>query len=171
VITEVKPESGVKVNAGAGGEVASRLERALSQVRAPDVVFAVTRGGRRTVVSGGSATAPPVPRDALRYELGSLSKTFTVLLLADLARAGRLGLDDPLAAHLPGLPLPDGHARRITLRHLATHTSGLPRVPRDLIAGAVLHPYANGYASYDRERLLDAFARTRVRHAPGTRWH
>jgi hypothetical protein len=91
VITEVKPESGVKVNAGAGGEVASRLERALSQVRAPDVVFAVTRGGRRTVVSGGSATAPPVPRDALRYELGSLSKTFTVLLLADLARAAGSG--------------------------------------------------------------------------------
>jgi CubicO group peptidase (beta-lactamase class C family) len=106
--------------------------------------------------------------------VGSLSKTFTVLLLADLARAGVLGLDDPLAAHLPALPglrLTHANTRRITLRHLATHTSGLPRVPRDLVPGAVLHPYTNGYAGYDTERLLRAFARTRTRHRPGTRWH
>ncbi|NJP46132.1 beta-lactamase family protein [Streptomyces sp. PRB2-1] len=110
-------------------------------------------------------------REELAYGLGSLTKTFTVLLLADLARAGALGLDDPLAAHLPGVRLPPGNARRITLRHLATHTSGLPRVPRDLLAGAVLRPYRNAYAGYTRERLLAALAGARLRHAPGTRWH
>lgn len=77
-----------------------------------------------------------------------------MLLLADLARSGVLSLDDPLAAHLPELPLPHPNSRRITLRHLATHTSGLPRIPADLIAGALVHPYANGYARYDTERLL-----------------
>jgi CubicO group peptidase (beta-lactamase class C family) len=154
----------------AEADLTARLERALTQVRAPDVVLAVTRAGHRTVVTGGTAD-PRVPRTSLHYELGSLSKTFTVLLLAELARAGALRLDDPLAAHLPGLPLPYPHSRAITLRHLATHTSGLPRVPRDLIPGALLRPYANGYAGYDRERLLRTFARTRTRHAPGTHWH
>jgi CubicO group peptidase (beta-lactamase class C family) len=111
-----------------------------------------------------------VPREELSYELGSLSKTFTVLLLAALAADGVLGLDDPLAAHLPELPLGSPHAREITLRHLATHTSCLPRVPRDLLPAAVLHPRTNAYAGYGPGRLTSAFAATPVRRAPGTRW-
>ncbi|MFE1173891.1 serine hydrolase domain-containing protein [Streptomyces sp. NPDC058773] len=153
-----------------GTALADRLADAVTLIDAPDIVLAVTRRGRRTVMTGGSAMAPPTPRHALRYELGSLSKTFTVLLLAELARAGVVSLDDPLAAHLPGLVLPHPSSRRIALRHLATHTSGLPRIPADLIAGALVHPYANGYARYDTERLLHTFARTRPRHEPGTRW-
>ncbi|MFI9079780.1 serine hydrolase domain-containing protein [Streptomyces sioyaensis] len=147
-----------------------RLADAVTMIDAPDVVVAVTRHGRRTVMTGGSALTPPTPRHALRYELGSLSKTFTVLLLADLARAGGPSLDDRLAVHLPEVPLAHPQSRRITLRHLATHTSGLPRIPTDLIPGALLKPYENGYARYDTERLLRAFARTRPRNRPGTRW-
>jgi CubicO group peptidase (beta-lactamase class C family) len=153
-----------------GTPVRELLERAAGEVDAPDVVLAVSRGGRRTLVSGGSLP-PRAPREELRYELGSLSKTFTVLLLAGLAREGVLGLDDPLTAHLPDLPLPHPDARRITLRQLATHTSGLPRVPRDLVPGALLRPYTNGYAGYDTERLLRAFAGARIRRSPGSRWH
>ncbi|QHC22491.1 serine hydrolase domain-containing protein [Streptomyces sp. GS7] len=156
---------------GGATALADRLADAVAEIDAPDVVLAVTRHGRRTVVSGGTALAPPTPRHALRYELGSLSKTFTVLLLAELAATGVLGLDDPLTAHLPRLPLPHPRSRRITLRHLATHTSGLPRIPADLLAGALLRPYDDGYARYDTERLLRTFARTRPRHRPGTRWH
>ncbi|RXS83942.1 class A beta-lactamase-related serine hydrolase [Streptomyces sp. TM32] len=147
-----------------------RLADAVTLIDAPDVVVAVTRHGRRTVMTGGSALTPPTPRHALRYELGSLSKTFTVLLLADLARAGALSLDDRLAVHLPEVPPAHPQSRRITLRHLATHTSGLPRIPADLIPGALVKPYDNGYARYDTERLLHAFARTRPRNRPGTRW-
>ncbi|GAA2653788.1 serine hydrolase domain-containing protein [Streptomyces lunalinharesii] len=150
--------------------LADRLAYALTTVDAPDVVLAVTRQGRRTVVSGGTALAPPTSRQDLRYELGSLSKTFTVLLLADLAANGVLRLDDPLTARLPRLPLRHPWSGRITLRHLATHTSGLPRVPTDLLIGALVRPYENGYCGYDTERLLRTFARTRPRHRPGTRW-
>ncbi|MGW7489119.1 serine hydrolase domain-containing protein [Streptomyces sp. NPDC054786] len=153
-----------------GPALGDRLADAVTLIDAPDVVLAVTRHGRRTVMTGGSALAPPTPRHALRYELGSLSKTFTVLLLAELARADVLSLDDPLADRLPELPLRHPYSRLITLRHLATHTSGLPRIPADLIAGALVHPYANGYARYDTERLLHTFGHTRPRHRPGTRW-
>ncbi|MCK7625154.1 beta-lactamase family protein [Streptomyces sp. RS10V-4] len=154
-----------------GPALADRLADALTRIDAPDAVLAVTRQGHRTVVTGGSALAPPTPRRELRYELGSLSKTFTVLLLADLAVNGVLSLDDPLTARLPRLPLRHPRSGRITLRHLATHTSGLPRIPTDLLAGALVRPYDNGYAGYDTGRLLDTFARTRPRHRPGTRWH
>ena len=153
-----------------GTPLADRLTEAIAQIDAPDAVLAVTRHGVRTVLTGGSALPPPTPRHALRYELGSLSKTFTVLLLAELARGGVLDLDDPLCAHLPALPLRHAHSRRITLRHLATHTSGLPRIPADLMVGALLRPHHNGYADYDTERLLRTFARTRPRNRPGTRW-
>jgi CubicO group peptidase (beta-lactamase class C family) len=147
-----------------------RLMEAIAHIDAPDVVLAVTRHGVRTVLTGGSAPPPPTPRSALRYELGSASKTFSVLLLAELARAGALALDDPLCVHLPDMPLPHANSRRITLRHLATHTSGLPRIPTDLIVGSLLHPHYNGYADYDTERLLRTFARTRPRNRPGTHW-
>ncbi|UQA96953.1 serine hydrolase domain-containing protein [Streptomyces halobius] len=150
--------------------LADRLAEAVTKIDAPDVVLAVTRNDRRTVVTGGTALAPPTPRHALRYELGSVSKTYTVLLLAELARSGVLSLDDPLAAHLPGLSLPYANSRRITLRHLATHTAGLPRIPTGLMAVALPHPFTNSYPRYDTERLLRAFARTRPRHPPGTRW-
>ncbi|MGW7197422.1 serine hydrolase domain-containing protein [Streptomyces chryseus] len=151
--------------------LALRLAEAVTAVDAPDVVIAVTHHGRRTTISGGHALAPAVPRHALRYELGSVSKTFTVLLLAALVRTGVLRLDDPLAAHLPDLPLRHPASRRITLRHLATHTAGLPRIPGDLIPSALLRPYTDAYATYDTERLLHTFARTRPHHRPGTRWH
>ncbi|MFF9481930.1 serine hydrolase domain-containing protein [Streptomyces sp. NPDC014733] len=150
-----------------------RVADAVAAIRAPDVVVAVTRHGARTVLSGGTAPPPPGGRHALRYELGSLSKTFTVLLLAALAHDGMLGTDDRLTDRLPRLPRhasPHPTAHRITLRHLATHTSGLPRLPRELLPAGLFQPYANGYRGYGTDRLLHSFARTRPR-PPGTRWH
>lgn len=150
---------------------ADRLAEAVAAVAAPDVVLAVTRGGVRTVATGGTTASLAAPRESLRYELGSASKTFAGLLLAELARTGELAPDDPLVRRLPG-PLRLRHAasRRITLRHLATHTSGLPRIPADLLPDALLHPHVNTYPRYDAERLLRCFARTRPRFRPGTQW-
>jgi serine-type D-Ala-D-Ala carboxypeptidase/endopeptidase len=64
------------------------------------------------------------------FEIGSITKIFTALLLANMARRGEVGLDDPVSRHLPSnfkVPLRDGS--EITLADLATHTSGLPRWP------------------------------------------
>lgn len=160
------------------------LERGVARIGAPDVVLGVSLAGRHTVASGGTgspggtggeggpggAAVPPGWRERLRFETGSLSKTFTGLLLAEADAAGLLALDQPVGEALPGLRLPFPETRRITLRHLATHTSGLPRVPWALLPGAVLRPYRNGYRGYDTTRLLAEFAATRPRHEPGTRW-
>ncbi|CAM2063816.1 Serine hydrolase [Sulfidibacter corallicola] len=58
------------------------------------------------------------------YRLGSLSKSMTAIVTMQLVQDGTLGLDDSLATHLPEYPSP--HAKRITIRQLLGHRSGIP---------------------------------------------
>ena len=86
------------------------------------------------------------------YEIGSISKTFTSLLLAQLIGEGKLQLDDPVHKFWPEpFKLIDSEQQAITFKQLATHTSGLPRLPNNL------SPFAKDpYADYDRTQLLAA---------------
>ncbi|MFF5252659.1 serine hydrolase domain-containing protein [Streptomyces leeuwenhoekii] len=145
-----------------------RIAAAVTAADAPDVVFAVSRRGRRIVHSGGTAPPREVPRPDLRYEIGSASKTFTGLLLAQLIRRGTLTGGEPAAACLePDRPAgPDP----VTLAHLVTHTAGLPALPRDFLARALPAWHTNPYARYPAARVTAAFLGHRPRHRPGTRW-
>ncbi|MGW3123614.1 serine hydrolase domain-containing protein [Streptomyces sp. NPDC001107] len=82
----------------------------------------------------------------LFVQIGSLTKTLTATVLTALAGRGALSLDDPLESFLPA---PEGTG--ITLRHLAEHTSGLPRLPPG-IGGR------DPYATFDAQ-ALDAVVR------------
>ncbi|MEV5730195.1 serine hydrolase domain-containing protein [Streptomyces pharetrae] len=147
----------------------SRLENAVRAVDAPDVVFAYSHHGRRTLLTGGTAPPSPVPRQQLRYEIGSVSKTCTGLLLAHLISSGALSGNEPAAACLdPGAPRSPRPA--MTLTHLITHTSGLPPLPADFSPQALPHWQTNPYAHYPPHRVIRAFLRHRPRHRPGTRW-
>jgi len=70
----------------------------------------------------------PATADTL-YRIGSITKLFTATALLILRDAGKLHLDDPLATHLPWFQMKAAAAEAgtITIRHLLTHTSGLPR--------------------------------------------
>ena len=84
------------------------------------------------------------------FEIGSITKVFTSLLLADMVQRGELALDDPAAKYLPAeVRLPQRSGRRITLQDLATHTSGLPADPPDLSP----RDAANPLADYPLDRL------------------
>ena len=75
---------------------------------------------------------PPLADDA-RFEIGSITKTFTALLLADAVVRRTLALDDPVESALPaGLKLRDAADAPIRWLDLATHRSGLPRLPTNL---------------------------------------
>ena len=104
-----------------------------------------------------------VPADAV-FEIGSITKTFTGLLLADMAREGLVALDDPVAEYLP-VASPDV-GRPITLEHLATHTSGLPRLPRGTLIAGYTRERKDPYAKVD---LRTAIPATRPKRAPGGR--
>ncbi len=87
--------------------------------------------GRRVIVHGKLERNDPLPRlsDDSLFEIGSVSKVFTALLLADMAQRTALALTDPIGKFLPPeVSIRGGGGRPITLRDLATHTSGLPRM-------------------------------------------
>lgn len=94
-------------------------------------VCVVTPNRKRLVTWGRERLSDhrPVTSETV-FEIGSVTKVFTALLLAEMVRRGEVGLDDPVSHHLPSdfkVPLRDG--REVTLADLATHTSGLPRWP------------------------------------------
>ncbi|MEV0883789.1 serine hydrolase domain-containing protein [Streptomyces microflavus] len=156
---------------GSSATTARLLAEAAGRIDAPDVVIAISRGGVRTVHTGGSAEPGPVAREHLHYELGSASKPFAGLLLARLVAQGRVRYEDRAADLLaPGLPVHPS-VRRITLRHLLTHTSGLPGLPADFYPQAVPRWSTDPYGNYPADRVVRAFLRARPRHRPGTRWH
>lgn len=101
-------------------------------------------------------------------EIGSVTKTMTALLLAVLARDGLVGLDDPVADHLPVAPPVVG--RPITLLDLATHHSGLPRLPHGSLWPAVTSERHDPYARYDEATLSAAVLATRPKVEPGRRF-
>jgi CubicO group peptidase (beta-lactamase class C family) len=118
--------------------------------------------GAETVVQ---ATGP-VSGDSL-FQIGSVTKVFTALALADAVARGELTLDTPLAALLPEVPT-SRTGGSLTLGHLATHTSGLPRLPPGLLRRSLRHR-ADPYDGVTTEYLQDALAGTRLRSEPGTR--
>lgn len=86
------------------------------------------------------------------FEIGSISKTFTGILLADMVVKGDLNLDDPLQSLLPnGVNAPTKNGESIKLFHLSNHTSSLPRLPDNM---SPANP-ANPYADYSEKQLYD----------------
>ena len=78
------------------------------------------------------------------FEIGSISKTFTATLLALKVNNGEMSLDDPASKYLPKSgKLPTRNGKKITLKHLATHTSALPRMPYNFAPENPKNPYAD----------------------------
>jgi len=78
------------------------------------------------------------------FEIGSISKTFTTIMLADEVLKGNMKLLDPLSKYLPkNVKVPSRNNRVITLKDLATHSSGLPRLPNNMSPTNPNNPYAD----------------------------
>src|SRR3974390_575141 len=92
------------------------------------VVVGIVDEHGSSVISCGkldNGTDQEVTGDTL-FEIGSITKTFTALLLQDMIDRGEMSLDDAVEKYLPkSLKMPEHNGKQITLLHLATHTSGL----------------------------------------------
>jgi CubicO group peptidase (beta-lactamase class C family) len=96
----------------------------------------------------------PVGADTV-YEIGSITKVFTSLLLADAVQRHEVALTDPVSKFLPDTAkMPERGGRTITLQDLATHTSGLPRMPDNFKPADPANPYAD----YSVEQLYHFLA-------------
>lgn len=100
------------------------------------------------------------------FEIGSISKVFTGLLLADAVVRGEVELATPVAELLPDDVELGVTGRPITLQDLSTHVSGLPRMPGNFIPLNLLNPY-DGYDNGRMFAFLDGFEPER---APGDQW-
>ena len=96
------------------------------------IVVGIVDENGSSIVSYGkmdNGTDQDVNGDTL-FEIGSVTKTFTGLLLQDMIERGEMKLDDPVAKYLPAsVKMPTHNGKEITLLQLATHTSGLPKMP------------------------------------------
>ncbi|MBE8714660.1 serine hydrolase domain-containing protein [Sphingobacterium hungaricum] len=97
----------------------------------------------------GNAT---LPTETTLYEIGSITKTFTATLLADLVDRQIISLDDSIAKFLPDSVASNPDIQKITFKTLANHTSGLPRLPSNWNTDPKFNE-ADPYAHYDQKAL------------------
>ncbi len=101
------------------------------------------------------------PTDQTVYEIGSVSKVFTGILLADAVVQGKVTLDQDAADLLPdGAKMPDSNGKKISLLDLSIHRSGLPRLPSNMKNVGGENPYAD-YTSQLALEFLDDYSLTR----------
>jgi CubicO group peptidase (beta-lactamase class C family) len=129
-------------------------------------VVGIVRGGETQVLAYGETEkgSKKAPDGKTIYEIGSASKAFTGVLLADAVNAGLVKLDDSLQTHVPkGVKVPVKDDKPMTLEHLATHTSGLPRLPSNMRPKNPSNPYAD----YTPKQMAEFLTSHELRRVPG----
>jgi len=128
------------------------------------MAVAVVKDGKITYFNYGRThkDGKPIDENTL-FEIASLTKTFTGTILADLSLQGTVSLDTPVKEFFPGCKAGEYDGVEMTLKHLATHSSALPRDP------VVLNPM-NPFADFSREDMNEFMRLNALRWAPGTRY-
>ncbi len=155
-----------------GDRIEALMREAMVQTGAPSYSVGIVQNGElvyaKAIGLADVENSIPATVDT-PYQIGSVTKVFTATLLCMLRDEGVLGLDDPVAKWWPkGRWLPrDPAAARVTLRQLATHTSGLPGNPinrRDVPdSPSVMLPYSV-------TELYDAMDKMTLASEPGRQW-
>jgi serine-type D-Ala-D-Ala carboxypeptidase/endopeptidase len=141
--------------------LAKRIDR--QQQALGIVVGIIEPAGRRVVAYGAFANGDPRKLDCdTIFEIGSISKVFTSLVLADMVHRKEVALDDPAAKYLPEhVKMPERNGKSITLLDLSTHSSGLPPLPGNLLEkmakGKDLHSPDADYSVDDLYQFLSSY--------------
>lgn len=135
-------------------EVKANIQSRITSGMNAGIVVAIIDGEKETYYSAGKeslSTNKPVSENSV-FEIGSISKTFTGILLANAVLKGEVKLDDAAQKYLPaGVVMPTRNGSSITLQHLANHTSSLPRMPDNFRPA---NP-ANPFADYSEQQIYD----------------
>jgi len=128
------------------------------------VVGVIEPQGRRIVTYGSLGEKDPrSPTGDTLFEIGSITKVFTSLLLADMVQRGEVALSDPVAKFLPGVTIPEHNGKQITLRDLATHTAGFPK---DVPLKTLINPYEH----YSPEQVYQYLSGFHLTREIGSQW-
>ncbi|MFE0328250.1 serine hydrolase domain-containing protein [Streptomyces sp. NPDC003753] len=135
-----------------------RIAVAQADGRAPSLVAAVVRGGRTVWHGARSCVDGHAPDENVQYRIGSITKTFTAVLVLRLRDEGVLDLGDPLEKHLPGTGVGE-----VTIADLLAHTGGL--------AAESPGPWWERTPGTLRPELADVLGEHPLRHPVGRRFH
>ena len=158
-ITSVRAQDGL-TDDDIRGILQDRIDRAKKSVGI--VVGLVDEKGTRIISYGQPSqnSNQRVDGDSV-FEIGSVTKVFTAILLADMAARGEVSLDDPISKYLPkAVKAPARNGKEITLRHLSNQTSGLPRLMSNFAPKDPLNPYAD-YSVQQMYDFLSGYTLTR----------
>ncbi len=134
------------------------------------IIGLVDERGSRVLAVGkvDDSTRQEVNGDTV-FEIGSVTKTFTTLLLQDMVERDEVKLDDPVAKYLPeSVKVPARDGKQITLLNLAIHTAGLPRDPSNLTPTRGLPE--NAFSDYNVEKLYAFLSSFALDREPGSKF-
>lgn len=105
----------------------------------------------------------------LAFEIGSITKTFTATILAKLVYDGKVDLNEPISNILPVKMNQDElDGKKVTLLHLANHTSGFPKEPGNLVLDLTLP--GSPYKTYDKNKIYSFLSENLIlQSTPGTK--
>ena len=121
-------------------------ERVGAENRGIAIVAGIIDASGRRIVSYGNLAKDDKrrPDGDTVFEIGSMSKVFTSLVLMDMVRKGEVALNDPISKYLPAtVKVPARNNRQITLADLSTQSSGLPGMPNNFNPKGPDNPYAD----------------------------
>jgi CubicO group peptidase (beta-lactamase class C family) len=162
-LMQLQPAKSLKAAAPAATDIDTIVNQLLDLYDVPGVAVAVVQGGRVIQAKGyGYADVDkkrPVT-DKTAFAIGSVSKSFTTLAIAQLVDARKLDLDAPIVRYLPDFKLSDPEATKtLTVRQVISHSSGLPRSDERL-----------GLTLDSRKQAVDDIANISLTAKPGERW-
>jgi D-alanyl-D-alanine-carboxypeptidase/D-alanyl-D-alanine-endopeptidase len=142
------------------------FDQIVNKSKAAIVIGFVDPNGTKIFSFGNMSTAHNIPvNQNTFFNIGSITKTFTTLLLADMVKQGIVNLNDPIEKFLPpSVKVPQLNGMKITLEDLADHTSGLPEWPSNVWLNNTVG-YIN--PNYNATQLYQALSDTKLTREPG----
>jgi serine-type D-Ala-D-Ala carboxypeptidase/endopeptidase len=145
------------------------LNDIVNKSKAALVVGLIDPNGTKVYSFGNISKENNIPvNGSTIFNIASITKTFTTLVLADMVKQGVVNLNDPIEKYLPSnvkVPQYDGH--KITLENLATHTSGLPFMPSNIW---INNTVGNLNPNYNETQLYQGLSNTTLLSEPGTKF-
>lgn len=163
--TEMAPAPDTAWAVPSNDAIRTLLEQRMGHGSMAVMVGVIEPAGRRLVGYGRlSASDDRPPNGDTVFQIGSITKVFTGLLLADMVQRGEVGIDDPASKYLPAGVTMLQRGRPITLIDLSKHLSGLPSMPTNFSLDAEPDPYA----AYTSEQLYTFLSGYTLPREPGT---
>ena len=161
--------SSISLHAADIAEIRSIMASRVESGRAVGIVAGIIGEKGRQIAASGKVSLDNAqsPDGDTVYEIGSITKVFTSLILADMIEKGEVKPDDPVAKFLPAtVKVPSRNGRQITLLDLSMQISGLPPMPANFKPADPANPYAD----YDAAKLYEFLSRYTLTRDPGEKY-